>query len=1274
MSALSVVSSGAREMGAHVPGRPLAVPANLIVGTTSLPYLADHVVRDIVVLPGAFYLDLALRVSDDGSRRGGLTLRNIDFRTPVVLGARDTVVHVESRRVADHRAKFTFFEGATDGAGPSPPRPFAARLEIDRAPLPASHHAYDASFIEAFKARSAVVIGAAPFYQTLREGANQYGPSFQRVAAVWRAGDECLGRLVARSGQGAPAAHHVHPGLLDSMTQLLAPFVAETGRTFMLRSIDRVLVTSVDFPETLWAHAIVRPNRPGESRRLRGDIRVFDEFGRLYLDFAGVTFDFVDDERAADAAAVPVAIASNFTAEPLEDSLRFWGDHFGVPIRPTFAPYDQVFQQLLDTGGTLRGNRDGVNVILLSLEEWIRHRYGAAPLDRERAEQTFGSRPRCSLPNGLSVVHLNGYETDYVYKEIFEEQRYLRHGITLDGDATVVDIGANIGLFSLFVLSRCRQPKIYAFEPSPVVYELLKTNCDAYGSDIRVVNAGVADRPRMATFTFYERSSVFSGFHANESDDRDAVQTLVRDILHQEPNVDGATAEEYAAELTADRLASTTHECRMTTVSEIMRDYALATIDLLKIDAEKSELEILEGIEDRDWPRIRQVVMEIHDRTGEATRRVEAMLTARGFACAVEQDRLLEHVGFCNLYATRPDGPRESLADDAAPLPAFPVLERNVRDFISALRTFIAQANAPLVLCICPRSPQALADRDANAALDAAETALLVEARGMSNVRVIDSHQALRCYPVREYFNPHTHRAGNIPYTADAYAAIGSAVFRSMVALKRQPFKVIVLDADNTLWAGVCGEDGPLGVEISPPYRRVQEFMLEQANTGMLLCLCSRNNEQDVADVFAQRDDMVLRREHLVGWRVNWRSKSDNVKSLAGDLNLGLDSFIFVDDNPVECADVRACCPGVLTVQLPGDATRLPEFLEHAWAFDPLVTTAEDRARTRLYRDNARRQRFRDESMSLRDFIDGLQVRVTIAEATENQIERISQLTFRTNQFNVTTVRRSENDVRRLLDRGDVSCLAVSVTDRFGDYGLVGVVAFERRDDRMTVDTFLLSCRVLGRGVEHAMLADLARRAVREGKHFVELVFRESGKNAPAREFLGSLGDHEVDETGAGHVFAAADIAELRYEPGDAASAAPDRSPASPRTGPIEPEWLFHTGNLASPLQQIAERLSTTSGLIRAVEESRLDTPPRASSPESTPASPMQTAVVGIWKRVLGRRRVGLQDNFFEVGGTSLKAVQVIAAIKKELNRSLSIVTLFECPTKSPAEWAAGFR
>jgi FkbH-like protein/FkbM family methyltransferase len=1246
--------------------RPGEACAEFRVGVRSVPYLADHGFQDMVILPGAFYVEMARYVDHELTQRVPGLVQNLAFRNPIILAAEDTTIRVDVRDRGSGRVEYTFCESGTgDGRART-----AARLEIDRNASPPPEAGMDVPSIEAFQAQSDAVIDAHGFYGMLRRNGNFYGPGFQKISAIWRSGRRALGKLSVARGEAGP--HGFPPSVLDSITQVLASFVIEKGKTFVLRSIDRVGLTHGNLPDTLWAYAVVREQNDDGEGILVGDVRVFDQSGNQHAELSGVTFAFLDPvDAAGEGAAASLVIASNFTADPIEDPLKFWGGHFGAPLHLEFAPYDQIFQQLLDPESAFRRNRDGVNVILLRLEEWAaRDRHGDMTPGREKAARCFGDRARYVLPNGLEIVHLNRYETDYLYQEIFEDQCYLRHGIRLRDGATVVDIGANIGLFSLFVMSRCRNPAIYAFEPAPALHDLLKANCEAYGSSILAANLGVSDRPKTATFTYYEKSSVFSGFHADENQDREAIQAVVRNTLSRATSVEDESVENYVAELTADRLRRTTHECRLTSVSEIIRENRIDTIDLLKIDAEKSELDIIKGIDDGDWPKIAQIVIEIHDPTRKAVEQVESLLTAKGYRCAVEQERLLERSGLFNIYATRGEavaGSGTSHAHQSAD-----GLRRNVRDFCAALSAFMKQATAPLVLCACPGSPAAEADAELSAVLSEAEQTLLSEAGAMPKVHTIASTSPLQRYPVKDYYDPHGHHLGHIPYTPECYAAIGTMVFRTIYNLKRRPYKVIVLDCDNTLWKGVCGEEGPLGVEVSAPYRRLQEFMVGQMKAGMLLCLCSKNNERDVLDVFEQRTDMALGREHLASWRINWNSKSDNIKSLAAELNLGLDSFIFIDDNPVDCADVKINCPGVLTLQLPRNSESFPAFLEHVWAFDHADSTEEDGNRTRMYRENAERQRFRDQAVSLKDFMKGLELRVGIAEATDDDLGRVSQLTFRTNQFNFTTVRRSENEIRDLLKRGHATCLAVRVADRFGDYGLVGVVLYAAKADRYEVDTFLLSCRVLGRGVEHAILSWLGQRAVGEGKRLVELVHRPTEKNVPVREFIKSLRVQDGNETATSWIFAAERLASLEYHPDQTAQCdheapAPEPDARAPRS-----EREFGVGDRSEALRLIGERLHGIDRIAAAIEEFRVGKEPPRDPVDGAPDGTLQAALLNIWRKVLGRPRIGLNDNFFEIGGTSLRAVQVIAMIKKELNRNLSIVTLFECPTV--AQLAAGLQ
>ena len=200
-------------------------------------------------------------------------------------------------------------------------------------------------------------------------------------------------------------------------------------------------------------------------------------------------------------------------------------------------------------------------------------------------------------------------------------------------------------------------------------------------------------------------------------------------------------------------------------------------------------------------------------------------------------------------------------------------------------------------------------------------------------------------------------------------------------AAERPPAKVLVLDCDQTLWKGVSAEDGVSGVVVDAPRRAIQEFALRQRAAGVLICLCSKNVEEDVYAVLDGHPDMLLRREHVTAARINWESKSANLRALARELNLGLDSFVFLDDSAVECAEVRARAPEVLTLALPEDASRIASFLDHVWAFEGAAGTKEDAKRAELYRQEAERGALRQSAASFGDFIAGLGLEVKLFRA-----------------------------------------------------------------------------------------------------------------------------------------------------------------------------------------------------------------------------------------------------------------------------------------------------
>ncbi|MEP7339283.1 MAG: amino acid adenylation domain-containing protein [Acidobacteriota bacterium] len=278
-------------------------------------------------------------------------------------------------------------------------------------------------------------------------------------------------------------------------------------------------------------------------------------------------------------------------------------------------------------------------------------------LDPDQAT-TIQGRARYELPNGLAVVHLNKNETDYLYHEIFENQTYFHHGITLEDEACVFDVGANIGMFTLFVNQICASPRIYAFEPLRPIFDTLSLNASLYADNVKLFNLGLSDSPREETFAYYPRYSMMSG--VGKYADPEAEIEVIKSFMRNERSngikgVSGLLRE--ADDLLAGRFQIEPHTAQLKTMSEVIRAENINRIDLLKIDVQRAELDVLKGIEAADWARIRQVVMEVHDGEGQETegriQAIETLLSRHGFTVWVEQDELLKGTDRYNLYARK---------------------------------------------------------------------------------------------------------------------------------------------------------------------------------------------------------------------------------------------------------------------------------------------------------------------------------------------------------------------------------------------------------------------------------------------------------------------------------------------------------------------------------------------------------------------------------------------------------------------------------------------
>jgi FkbH-like protein len=328
--------------------------------------------------------------------------------------------------------------------------------------------------------------------------------------------------------------------------------------------------------------------------------------------------------------------------------------------------------------------------------------------------------------------------------------------------------------------------------------------------------------------------------------------------------------------------------------------------------------------------------------------------------------------------------------------------------------------------------------------------------------------------------------------------------------------KVAAVDLDDTLWGGVVGELGPTGIDVGVEgvglaFQDFQRELVRLHDSGVLIVLCTKNDPEYALKAF-DHPSMVLRREHVVADRVNWQDKATNLRDLADELDLGLNSFVFLDDNPREREWVRQALPMVAVPDLPADPTDRPAFIARGPWFRTLAVTDADRMRAASYHAQRNRRRVQASTASFEDYLTSLEQRLTIEAVSEATLPRAAQLCQRTNQFNLTTRRHTQPDVERMLADPAYDLVALSVTDRFGDSGVTGLAITLHADGRAELDTLLLSCRLLGRRVEDAFLAVLARRARERGARTLVGAYEPTDRNVQVAAFFPDRGFTAIGE------------------------------------------------------------------------------------------------------------------------------------------------------------------
>ena len=384
--------------------------------------------------------------------------------------------------------------------------------------------------------------------------------------------------------------------------------------------------------------------------------------------------------------------------------------------------------------------------------------------------------------------------------------------------------------------------------------------------------------------------------------------------------------------------------------------------------------------------------------------------------------------------------------------------------------------------------------------------------KNQKNSYFIDLNLCLARLGFEQYYDPRYWHIGRAPFTRKALREISIEDFKFIRALKGKNKKCLVLDCDNVLWGGIIGEDGLAGIKLGKTYPgsayyEFQQEILNLYNRGIILALCSKNNEKDVWEVFKRHPDMILREKHIATAQVNWQDKARNLKQIAIDLNIGLDSMVLIDDSEFEVNLIRQVLPEVEVIHLPKNkAVKYRDILTACGLFDTLTLSVEDKKRGAMYRAEATRKKLQAQATDMKTYYKSLEMVLEIRFAEELSIPRIAQLTQKTNQFNLTTKRYSEADIKKFASSEDLDVIFIRLKDKFGDSGIVGVCILKYENTEAIFDTFLLSCRILGRGIEDAFIVQVLKYAKKKGCKVAIGEYYTTRKNSQVKDFYAKYG------------------------------------------------------------------------------------------------------------------------------------------------------------------------
>ncbi|WP_126322900.1 HAD-IIIC family phosphatase [Candidatus Rickettsiella viridis] len=430
---------------------------------------------------------------------------------------------------------------------------------------------------------------------------------------------------------------------------------------------------------------------------------------------------------------------------------------------------------------------------------------------------------------------------------------------------------------------------------------------------------------------------------------------------------------------------------------------------------------------------------------------------------------------------------------------AMDLLQKNLQLVIDTVDTVKRRLSARVMVVLCPSLESGLPN------LQPLEKSFYeaMQEKAIPFIKVADIQSYYSLTSIENKVGKETH----IPYTPEFYIALSCAIVRKLHNLISKPYKVIAIDCDDTLWQGVVGDIGAKNVEFKKHHHSLHELLIKLNEAGIVICVISKNDPQNVYDVFEKRfGDIKLKREIFAKLKINWQLKSQNIYELSKELGLGVDSFVFIDDSRFELEEVRRNLPEVLCIKAPQNEE---EFfaLQDNWVFDAKVTSTEDANRTKLYKEDEKRQDYQSNFSNYIQFLQAINLSILIDEVKENQeetIKRISILSAKTNQFNLFPLLQDIADIKNSLKDNKIIFNA-RASDDFGDYGLIAVAFCHIQDKSLLVDSFFVSCRAFKKGIEYHFIKHIAQYAVDRSLDKIDLRFKKTEKNKVAQSFVSLL-------------------------------------------------------------------------------------------------------------------------------------------------------------------------